>query len=195
MAIMKLYGNSPSPFVRHCRIALIESGMDFEFLIDTDYQLSRQRSPTQRIPFLEYEEHGNTCVLTDSSSILRYVREKSGQVFLPTVAELNNFCTVTTLMDAQVNIFLLKKEGLTSDKVNYLKRQENRIQTGLKEFEAMDLSSRAPWSDVELRLACFLDWVRYRNHFSLESFPKLLAFMENMETHQPFVETTIVDNT
>ena len=51
---MKIYGNSPSPFVRHCRIALIESGLDFEFLIDTDYQLSRQRSPTQRIPFLEY---------------------------------------------------------------------------------------------------------------------------------------------
>lgn len=190
---MKIYGNSPSPFVRHCRIALIESGLDFEFLIDTDYQLSRQRSPTQRIPFLEYEEDGKTKVLTDSSSILRYVREKSGKVYLPTVEQLNDFCTVTTLMDAQVNIFLLKKEGLTSDKVNYLKRQENRIQTGLEEFEGMNLSSQAPWSDVELRLACFLDWVRFRNHFSLESFPELLAFLERIGAYPPFIETTIVD--
>ncbi len=132
--------------------------------------------------------------MTDSSSILRYVREKSGQVYLPTVEEFNNFCTVTTLMDAQVNIFLLKKEGLTSDKVNYLKRQENRIQTGLAEFETMGLSSLKAWSDVELRLACFLDWVRFRNQFSLENFPELLAFLENVGTYPPFIETTIVDN-
>jgi glutathione S-transferase len=190
---MKIYGNSPSPFVRHCRIALIESGLDFEFLIDTDYQLSQQRSPTQKIPFLEYEENGKNKILTDSTSILRYVREKSGQDFLPTVEELNDFCTVNTLIDAQVNIFLLKKEGLTADNVNYLKRQENRIQTGLGEFEEMTFSEQAPWSDVEIRLACFLDWVRFRKHFSLDAFPKLLALLTRFDEYQPFIETTIVD--
>jgi len=190
---MKIYGNSPSPFVRHCRIALIESGLDFEFLIDTNYKLSQERSPTQKIPFLEYEENGETKVLTDSSSILRYVREKSGQVFLPTVEVLNNFCTVNTLIDAQVIIFLFKKEGVTSENVNYLKRQENRIQTGLKEFEAMTFSEQAPWSDFEIRLACFLDWVRFRKHFSLDAFPNLLALLARFDKYQPFIETTIVD--
>ncbi len=190
---MKIYGNSPSPFVRHCRIALIESGLDFEFLIDTDYKLSQQRSPTQKIPFLEYEENGESRVLTDSSSILRYARERSGQVFLPMVEELNDFCTINTLIDAQVIIFLLKREGLTSENVNYLKRQENRIQTGLKEFEDRTYSEQAPWSDVEIRLACFLDWVRFRKHFPLDEFPKLMALLAHFDEYPPFTETAIVD--
>ena len=75
---MKLYGNSPSPFVRHCRIALLESGLDFEFIHDIDYQMSKKLSPTQKIPFLEYGEAGATKMLTDSTSILRYVREQAG---------------------------------------------------------------------------------------------------------------------
>jgi glutathione S-transferase len=190
---MKIYGNSPSPFVRHCRIALIESGLDFEFLVDTDYQLSQQRSPTQKIPFLEYEENGKNKILTDSTSILRYVRERSGQVFLPTVEELNDFCTVNTLIDAQVIIFLFKREGVTSEQVKYLKRQENRIQTGLQDFEKMTFSEQAPWSDVEIRLACFLDWIRFRKHFPLDPFPNLLELLARFDQYSPFVKTTIVD--
>ncbi|MBN4075718.1 MAG: glutathione S-transferase [SAR86 cluster bacterium] len=190
---MKLYGNSPSPFVRHCRIALIESGLDFEFLIDTDYKLSQERSPTQKIPFLEYEGNGKNKVLTDSSSILRYIRERAGQVYLPTVEDMNSFCTVNTLVDTQVNLFLFKKEGFTPENVKYLQRQQNRIQTGLAEFENADLAKQAPWSDVELRLACFLGWVRFRKHFSLDAYPKLVAFLESMDEYPPFKETHPVD--
>ena len=188
---MKLYGNSPSPYVRHCRIALIEGGLEYEF-IQADASLSEKLSPMQKIPFLEYPEAGQTKLLTDSTSILRYIRETSDQTFLATVEAMNDYCAVTTLIDAQVNLFLLKREGLNPDKVSYLKRQENRIQTGLKEFEAMKFSEQAPWSDVELRLACFLDWVRFRKHFSLEAYPKLVAFLERLDEYPPFIETTIV---
>ncbi len=140
---MKLYGNSPSPYVRHCRIALIECGLDYEF-IQADAALSEKLTPMQKIPFLEYSVAGKTEMLTDSTSILRYIREKSGQNFLATVEELNDFCAVNTLIDAQVNLYLLKREGLTSENVSYLKRQENRIQTGFKEFEARHFQSRRP---------------------------------------------------
>ncbi|MDC1436395.1 glutathione S-transferase family protein [Gammaproteobacteria bacterium] len=189
---MKLYGNSPSPYVRHCRIALIECGLDYEF-IQADAALSEKLSPMQKIPFLEYSLEGRTEMLTDSSSILRYIREKAGQKFLPTVAELNDFCAVNTLIDAQVNLFLLKREGLTPESVSYLKRQESRIQTGFQEFEARHYSKQAPWTDVELRLACFLDWVRFRKHFSLEPYPVLSNFLEGLDEYEPFLETTIVD--
>lgn len=189
---MKLYGNSPSPYVRHCRIALIECGLDFEF-IQADPALSEKLSPTQKIPFLEYAEAGKAQMLTDSTSTMRYIRERAGQSFLPTIAELNDYCAVNTLIDAQVNLYLLKREGLTSDKVSYLKRQENRIQTGLSEFEARFDSKQAPWTDAELRLACFLDWVRFRKHFSLKSYPALNNFLECLDEYPPFIETTIVD--
>jgi len=189
---MKLYGNLPSPYVRHCQIALIEGELEYEF-IQTDSSLSEKLSPMQKIPFLEYSEAGQTKMLTDSNSILRYIRESCDKTYLATVDDLNDFCAISTLIDAQVNLFLLKKEGLNSDKVPYLKRQENRIQTSLNEFEAMNLSEQAPWSDVELRLACFLDWIRFRKHFSLESFPRMVAFLERMDEYPPFIETTIVD--
>lgn len=189
---MKLYGNSPSPYVRHCQIALIEGGIDYE-LIQADAKLSEKLSPMQKIPFLEYSEAGQSKLLTDSTSILRFIRERSDQKFLPTVEEMNNYCAVTTLMDAQLNLFVLKKEGCNPDEVPYLKRQENRIETGLKEFEKMSFAEQAPWSDVEIRLACFLDWVRFRKHFSLEAYPRLMAFLERLDEYPPFKDTTIVD--
>lgn len=189
---MKLYGNSPSPFVRHCHIALLESGLDFEF-IQADAKVSTKLSPMQRIPFLEYEMDGKTNMLTDSSSILRFIRELSGQVYLPTVKDLNDFCAVNTMIDAQVNVFLLKKEGLTPESIPYLQRQQNRIQTGLSELEKYSFSEQAPWSDVELRLGCFLDWNRFRKHFSVESYPNLIALLERMDEYPYFKQTTPVE--
>ena len=186
---MKLYGNNLSPFVRHCRVAFLESGLPFDFILDTDYQKSRAMSPTQRIPFLEYEADGVEKMLTDSSSILRLIRERSGQTFLPSVEDLNDFCTVNTLIDSQVNLFLLKKEGLTPDKVSYLQRQQNRIQTGMAELEQRQWPTAAPWDDVTLRLGCFLDWVRFRKHFSLEPYPGLLALLQSLDTYGPFQQT------
>ncbi|MAM70712.1 MAG: glutathione S-transferase [Gammaproteobacteria bacterium] len=191
---MKLYGNSPSPFVRHCRIALLESGLDFEFIHDIDYQMSKKLSPTQKIPFLEYGEAGATKMLTDSTSILRYVREQAGQIFMPSVQELNDYCAVNTLIDAQVNLFLLKKEGFSSESVNYLQRQQNRIQTGLQEFEGHAFPEHAPWNDVVLRLGCFLGWIEFRKHLSLEPFPQLRALHERLKDYEPFKTTMPVDS-
>lgn len=190
---MKLYGNKLSPFVRHCRVAFLESGLAFDFILDTDYQKSKAMSPTQRIPFLEYEAGGKTGLLTDSTSILRFIRESTGADFLPTVEQLNDYCTVNTLIDSQVNLFLLKKEGLTPENVSYLQRQQNRIQTGLQEFEQRRWPIEAPWDDVTLRLGCFLDWVRFRKHFSLEPFPGLLALLARLDAYEPFQQTAPVE--
>ncbi len=186
---MKLYGNYPSPFVRHCHIALIESGLTFEF-VDADHDTLR--TPMKKIPFFEYEEEGQNKMLTDSSSILRYIRESSDLIYLPTVQDLNDFCAVNTLIDSQVNLFLLQKEGLTADSVKYLQKQKDRIQTGLLEFETRTFSKQTPWTDVEIRLACFLAWVRYRNHFSLEPYPKLMSLLESFDAYEPFQKTTPV---
>lgn len=190
---MKLYGNFISPFVRHCRIALLESGLDYEFVRDVNYQVSEKMSPMQRVPFLEYEDNGQTRMLTDSTSILRFIREQQGLEFLPGIEDLNDFCGINTLMDSQVNLFLLKKEGLTPENVQYLKRQQNRIQTGMQEFEQKKWAQQAPWSDVELRLGCFLGWVRFRKHFSLDPYPGLQALLEALDDYSCFRETEPVE--
>ncbi|WP_352339711.1 glutathione S-transferase N-terminal domain-containing protein, partial [Psychrobacter sp. 16-MNA-CIBAN-0192] len=88
---MKLYGSFTSPFVRHCRIALLESTLDYQF-IETDQASSATLSPTKRVPFL----HDGELSLTDSSAILRYIRHKSSKTYLDTVVELDQFCMINT---------------------------------------------------------------------------------------------------
>ena len=48
---MKIYGSFTSPFVRHCRIVLLETGLTCEF-IEVDATQSAQISPTKKVPLL-----------------------------------------------------------------------------------------------------------------------------------------------
>ena len=84
---MQLFGSYTSPYVRHCRIALAETGLRGEF-IESDTRTSAERSPSQKLPFLQDGE----LLLTDSSSILRYLREKAGQSFFPSLRGYDDFC-------------------------------------------------------------------------------------------------------
>ena len=50
---MKLFGSFTSPYVRHCRIALMQSGLDWE-MAELDIHTSNDPgTPTLRVPFLE----------------------------------------------------------------------------------------------------------------------------------------------
>jgi glutathione S-transferase len=104
---MKLYGSYTSPFVRHCRILLLESGLPCEFIV-TDGVASAAKSPTKKVPFLEDGE----LFLTDSCSIVKYLREKNMQAFCFTAIEYDRFCLVNTLLEATVNLFMLEKDGI-----------------------------------------------------------------------------------
>ena len=182
---IKLYGSYTSPYVRHCRTALNESGLDWE-LIETDATASATQSPTQKVPFLK---HGDVC-LTDSSSIVRYVREQAGQSFCPDITDYDLLCTANTLLDACVNLFLLERFGGKDLGGNpYLKRQGARNNTGLAYLESLTLSAQAPFNDGELRLACFLDWGLFRERLSLEGYPKLQAFLSAVRQHPAFAST------
>jgi glutathione S-transferase len=69
---MKLYGVRSSPYVRHTRIALAQSRLDWQFepvTLDTI-----NMSSTLRVPFLI----DDPVTLSDSSVIVRYVREQAG---------------------------------------------------------------------------------------------------------------------
>lgn len=182
--VMKLYGSYTSPFVRHCRIALMESGQDFEF-IETDQVSSALLSPTQRVPFLQ---HGDTF-LTDSSAILFYIRQQAGQPYLGTPAELDLFCMVNTALDSTVNLFFLEKDGVDINSVAYTQRQAARIDSSLAQFEQLTLSDSAPYTDPELRLACYLDWGLFRNRINIDKCQNLKNFLSGIANHAPFADT------
>lgn len=189
---MELYGSFTSPYVRHIRIALLESGLPCAF-VETDAAGSARLSPTQKVPFLKYGENGQQKYLTDSSAILKYIREKSGKTFFgggeKTLEDFNAFCTANTLLDAAINLFYLEKDGVTPQSSAYMARQQSRVQTGLAELNKLAFANTAPYSEAELRIACFIDWALFRNRLSIDGLSSLQKLLDGMRGYQYFAET------
>lgn len=186
---MKLYGSYTSPFVRHCRIALLETQLKCDF-IETDTLASAQLSPTQRVPFLQDED----VFLTDSCSIIKYLREKSGQTFCTNVKELDNFCLVSTAMDATVNLFFIARDGVDTTQIPYLQRQAARIQSTLAELNQLEFSPLALpqdrlFNDAQLRLACFMGWAKFRQQLDFSEFENLEKLYQNALGYNHFIAT------
>ena len=182
---MKLFGSYTSPYVRHCRIALAQTGLDCEF-VETDYSQSAERSPTRRVPFLEHGE----LRFTDSASILRYLRESVGQRFFPDVREFDQFLLATTALDSTVNLFLLERDGIGPDSAPYLERQQQRVDGTLEHLERLvadDAFIRG--GDAALRLACYLSWGLFRERFSLSERPALAEFLAGYDRDPEFDHT------
>lgn len=181
---MKLFGSYTSPYVRHCRIALLDLGTACEF-VDTDYQGSAVGSPTQRVPFLRVNE----VTLTDSSSILMYLYQNAGRGFIDTPAQMELYALANTSLDTTINLFLLERDGLTSTNSAYLLRQADRIKSSLAQLEHCELTAALPLSIAETRLVCFLDWALYRNRISLDMHPRLQQFLELANSWSIFADT------
>lgn len=190
---MKLYGSFTSPFVRHCRIALLEGQaqgtLECEF-IETDIVSSGKLSPTKKVPFLTDSKDSKEIELTDSASILMYLREQSGQTFFNDATDFNLFCNVNTVLDASVNLFFLElKDNILPTEGSYLERHRERVISALTYFNESKYSTQAPFTDGELRLACFLDWGLFRNRISLEGLENLQALLNAAREYDVFSQT------
>ncbi len=191
---MKLYGSYTSPFVRHCRIALLEGqelegGLECEF-IETDADSSAKLSPTKKVPFLQDMKNGKEVALTDSASILMYLREQSGKEFFNDAQDFNLFCNVNTVLDASVNLFFLEKfDQLGPEQSSYLTRHKERVQSALEHMNESQYSTQAPFSDGELRLACFLDWGLFRKRINIDGLGNLQALLDAARNYKLFAQT------
>ena len=181
---MKLYGSYTSPYVRHCRVALAQGSFDFDF-VEADGSMSAEKSPTDKVPF--FTDGGLT--LTDSSSILKYVREKSGRNFLADIEDYENFALTNTLLDSTINLFLLEKEGLGPDQIKYLGRQKNRIENGLKELNRRFDPDQGVARDSALRCACYVDWALFRNRISIDGLDNIQGLMDVANQVEEFAAT------
>ena len=185
---MELYGSYTSPFVRQCRIAFLQTALDFDF-IEIDMTKSAELSPTQKVPLLVDCE----LQLTDSSSILTHIYEVAGEDFLSDVEEVELYHMTNTLMDAYVNLFMLAKfDGITPEKSLYLTRQQQRTQSGLVAMNNKKFSKALPLTNAEMRVAVFLDWATYRDLLSLKDLPNLQHLLTLANTDPIFVETAPV---
>jgi glutathione S-transferase len=184
---MKLYGSYTSPYVRHVRIVLQETQQPYEF-IETDHAGSSAKSPTKRVPFLE----DGDLFLTDSTSIIQHLRTKAGQDFCRSARELDQFCMVNTALDTTLNLFLLKRDGVAVTELPYLQRQLARVQTILKELEQSGITTApadGPYTDAQLRLACFMGWSLFREQLDFSGYGNLEGFYRQIGQYAPFAAT------
>lgn len=185
---MKLYGSYTSPFVRHCRVALAQAELGFDF-VEADYAMSAEKSPTARVPFLA----DGDLLLTDSSSILKYAREKSGGRFLADLEDYETFAMANTLLDSAINVFLLEKEGFGPAQIQYLGRQKKRIESGLKalneRFDPKPGANQDITRDGALRCACFLGWALFRKRISIDGRDHLRDLLAAANQVEAFAAT------
>ncbi|MDT8409520.1 MAG: glutathione S-transferase [Wenzhouxiangellaceae bacterium] len=182
---MQLFGSYTSPYVRHCRIVLAQTGLQCDF-VETDYSQSAEQSPAMRVPFLR----DGDLLLTDSASIVRTFREKAGQAFCADIRDYDLFLLVNTAMDSTVNLFLLERDGLTPANSPYLERQRQRIDATLVHLDGqIDATAVDLTSDGVLRLGCFLSWALFRERISLERHCSLSALLDRLDTDPGFAQT------
>lgn len=181
---MQLFGSTTSPFVRHCRIVFDQTNQAFELKI-VDYATSAKESPVQKVPYLI---DGNTT-LTDSSSIIMYLRQAAGTSFPYSVTDFELFTLVNTLADTAINLFLLEKDGVTVKQSAYLQRQTNRLHTGFKALDGMVDPKQSITSDGHIRVACVVDWLLFRDRFDLSEFKQLHALLAHANENAIFRAT------
>ena len=183
---MKLYGSATSPFVRHCRIALIQGNLDFEF-VSVDFVQSATQSPTKKVPFFE----DGAIRLTDSCSIVKYAREKAGGVFFPDVTDYDLFCMANTGIDAAINLFLLTNEGFDIGESKYLTRQGKRVESALDALNEAVGANPSELTDGLIRVGCLVEWGLFRNRFDIDSRPNLQALLAMANQDAAFSGTAI----
>ncbi|MFT5260421.1 MAG: glutathione S-transferase [Saprospiraceae bacterium] len=181
---MKLFGSSTSPFVRHCRIALLQTNLPFE-MVETGFPESAEQSPMKKVPFMQ----DGDVSLTDSSSILKYIREKAGQDFLSDVQDYETFAMSNTLQDTSINLFIISMEGFGPDQIKYLGRQQGRVQSGLAALNDRIDPAQGLSTDGAIRAACFLAWGAYRNRFTLDGLDNLSGLMRVANADAHFIAT------
>jgi glutathione S-transferase len=182
--MMELFGSYTSPYVRHCRVVLMQLGQPFTF-VETNNDMSAAGSPTKRVPFLRDGER----LFTDSSSILQYARNLAGQTFLSDIDDAERFHLANTGLEATVNIFQMEKDGISPAQSPYLKRQAARTESVLQRLDADRLEITNPATDSILRIACFFGWALFRKRIDLGPYSHLTSFVERAKLIPHFPET------
>ena len=182
---MELFGSYTSPYVRHIRIALTQTGLEHRF-IETDYEQSAEQSPACRVPFMR----DGDLMLTDSLSILRHLRDQAGHLFFPDLVEFDRFLLVNTAMDSTINLFLLERSGIDPEQVPYLQRQQRRIRQCLQALdEVVNTNSPESGGDFAIRLGCYLSWALFRQRIELDDYAALTDFRQRFEDNPQIAAT------
>jgi glutathione S-transferase len=97
-------------------------------------------------------------------------------------------------MDAQINLFSLKRGGMDIDAGNsYIDRQKERIPLILAYLgpwvQTLDKSNPTHWNFVSMSLYSYLDWGVFRNLLHLKNDSIFIKFLEDFKNSPGVLET------
>jgi glutathione S-transferase len=168
---MKLYGTTTSPFVRRVRVVAREVGETID-MIDTATEAGlvklREVSPIRKVP-VAVTSDGAT--IYDSRAIIDYLTLARGYGALASTrdrwTEGNLVNAIDAALDAVIQLFYLRRDGVAIDGTPYAIRQIDRADAIFAWLGTQNLSTER-FGVPEISLICALDWMDFRKTYPTE---------------------------
>jgi glutathione S-transferase len=172
---MKLYGTTTSPFTRRVRVVAAEIGEPIdrvETSTDEGQGELRAISPIRKVPVAIVDDR----VIYDSLAIIDYLAMTRGYGGIEPPRdqwrERNLVNAIDAALDAAIQLFYLRRDGVAIDGTPYATRQLERADAVFGWLAAQLAPDRRTFSAgfglPELALICTLDWMDFRRTYPTE---------------------------
>ncbi|MBV8758923.1 MAG: glutathione S-transferase family protein [Deltaproteobacteria bacterium] len=187
---MRLFGTTTSPFVRRVRVVAAEVGEPVDRVdTATDDGMAQLRSvsPIRKVPVAMIDEK----LLFDSRVIIDWLTTTRGWggVTPPRDRwrEQNLLNAIDAALDSVIQLFYLRRDGVTVDGTPYAQRQLERADA-IFAWLARELSPDA-FSLPEISVCCALDWMDFRNVYPTDRAKGLAAVRSALRERPSMVAT------
>ena len=191
-----IVGSERSPFVRVCRMFMIQQNITFNFkLLDfvndekDAFELSKI-TPINKVPLLKDGDQ----IIFDSRVIMDYLSQKVG---LParSLDEENLVSVIYSCLDTSVILFLMRKDGFDIDAPGFfLSRQRARIPNNIKFLtpwaEKLSATNPSDWNYISMSLYSYLFWAQARDVLNISDYPEMESFMTKFSNAAGVKETS-----
>lgn len=193
---MKLYGTTTSPFVRRVRVVAAEVGLEVD-LVDTapaaGQAALREVSPIRKVPVAVVD--GMTVF--DSRTIIDWITANVGFGTLAGLREpfreANLVNAIDAALDAAIQLFYLRRDGVAIDGTPYATRQLERVDAIFTWLGAQLAPGGRGFGEglglPEITLVCALDWMDFRSAYPTERGSAVASVRTAWADHPSFATT------
>ncbi len=201
MSALTLCGTTTSPFVRRVRVVAAECGVPCD-LVDTSEEAGQETlraiSPIWKVPVARmgdrvvFDSHAITEVLlAEHASELRAFNPQRDLV------ERNVITVVDGGLDAAINAFYFRRDGIDPASMPYTRKQLERTASALAWLEARidgdALTGQSSLGLAEIALATALGWIQFRQVLDIRRYARLRAAFERLDARPSFAATRPVE--
>ena len=166
---MKLFGTTTSPFVRRVRVVAAEVGETVDRVdtaTDAGMAQLREVSPIRKVPVAQIDGK----LIYDSRVIIDWLVTTRGWGGIEPARdrwhEQNVLNAIDAALDSVIQLFYLRRDGVTVDGTPYAQRQLERTDA-IFTWLATQLRPQA-FALPEISACCALDWMDFRKTYPTE---------------------------